>query len=116
MKRRSLQLVCLALLLSTLSLTDSPAVAQANFQMQCSYLRVLGDYGRLWTAARQQQPKPGRGGFDTALAPVSAKAATRTHTLPPADKAAVETAWDMRPPSAQYAALQSFTGFGRERA
>jgi hypothetical protein len=116
MKRRSLQLVCLALLLSTLSLTDSPAVAQANFQMQCSYLRVLGDYGRLWTAARQQQPMPQRRSYHPPFASGPASVATRIHTLPPAARATISTAWDMRPPSAQYAALQSFTGFGRARA
>jgi hypothetical protein len=115
MKRRSLQLVCLALLLSTLSLTDSPAVAQANFQMQCSYLRVLGDYGRLLTAVRPH-PKTPRRGFHAKPAQPDTDHTGRGESLRSGARMVVNTVWSMRPPLAQYAALQSFTGFGRRRA
>ena len=113
MKRRPVQLVCLALLLSALSYTGSPALAHAEYQMQCGYLRVLEDYSRLWNAPRRQrqQPQPATRSFHLALAPKDSP--TRILTLQAASVAAVRTTWTMRPPSANYAALQSFTGFGR---
>jgi len=109
MKLRTSQLVCLALLLTTLSYAGSPALAQtqlqAQLQMQVTYLRVLGDYGRIWTAANRQKPQANRRGTSLTVCPK----AVRSFSLAPAAMAVVQTPWTMRPPSAQYASLQAFT-------
>ena len=107
MKLRPTQLVCLALLLSTLSIADLPALAQADYRVQCSYLLVLSDYGNLTSTAKRQQPKAN---------PATAPRNIRQVDLPSAARAVAQTVWTMRPPSAHYAALQSFTGFGRASA
>lgn len=113
MKLRTSQFVCLALLLATLSYAGLPALAQTQFQsqltMQVNYLRVLGDYGRIWSAANRHQQQ------------LNLRTATRTHaprptrsfTLAPALLAAIQLPWTMRPPSAQYTSLQAFTATSR---
>ena len=116
MKLRTSQLVCLALLLTTLSYAGSPALAQtqlqAQLQMQVTYLRVLGDYGKLLTAANRQKPQSKARSTGAVLRPRTA----RIYTLAPDALAVVQTPWSMRPPSAQYAALQAFTASSRPRA
>jgi len=116
MKLRPSQLVCLALLLTTLSYAGSPALAQtqlqAQLQMQVTYLRVLGDYGKLLTAANRQKPQSEARTTRATLSPNK----TRVFTLAPASLAVIETPWSMRPPSAQYASLQAFTASSRPRA
>ncbi len=116
MKLRPSQLVCLALLLTTLSYAGSPALAQtqlqAQLQMQVTYLRVLGDYGKLLTAANRQKPQTEARTTRVAISPK----VTRVYTLTPAALTVVETPWSMRPPSAQYASLQAFTASSRPRA
>lgn len=116
MKLRPSQLVCLALLLTTLSYASSPALAQtqlqAQLQMQVTYLRVLGDYGKLLTAANRQKPQSEA---RTTRATISTNQA-RVYTLTAAAMAVVQTPWSMRPPSAQYASLQAFTASSRPRA
>jgi len=113
MKLRTSQLVCLALLLTTLSYAGSPALAQtqlqAQLQMQVQYLRVLGDYGRILTAADRQSPQVNRRSSSQTITPRS----VLSFTLEPAAMAAVQTPWTMRPPSAQYASLQAFTASSR---
>ena len=116
MKLRPSQFVCLALLLATLSYAGSPALAQtqlqAQLQMQVTYLRVLGDYGKLLSAANRQKPQSKARATRAALSPRTA----RIYTLAPAALAVVQTPWSMRPPSAQYASLQAFTASSRPRA
>ena len=116
MKLRTSQLVCLALLLTTLSYAGSPALAQtqlqAQLQMQVTYLRVLGNYGKLLTSANRQKPQSKARKGRAALSPRTA----RIFTLAPAAMAVVQTPWSMRPPSAQYASLQAFTASSRPRA
>jgi len=113
MKLRTSQLVCLALLLTTLSYAGSPALAQTHLQaqltMQMQYLRVLGDYTRILTAANRQSPQANRRSSTLTIAPPPA----RSFTLEPAAMSAVQTPWTMRPPSAQYASLQAFTASNR---
>jgi hypothetical protein len=116
MKLRTSQLVCLALLLTTLSYVGAPALAQtqlqAQLQMQVTYLRVLGDYSRILTAANRQKPPANRRSTSLTTSPRP----VRSFTLKPASMAAVQTPWTMRPPSAQYASLQAFTASSRPRA
>jgi hypothetical protein len=113
MKLRTSQLVCLALLLTTMSYAGSPALAQtqlqAQLQMQVQYLRVLGDYGRILTAASRQTPQPNHRATSPTITPRPA----RTFALQPAAMAVVQTPWTMRPPSAHYASLQAFTASSR---
>ena len=116
MKLRTSQLVCLALLLTTLSYAGSPALAQtqlqAQLQMQVQYLRVLGNYGKLWTAASRQKPRADRRATSLTISPRP----VRGFTLAPAAMAAVQSPWTMRPPSAHYASLQAVTASSRPRA
>ena len=116
MKLRTSQLVCLALLLTTLSYAGAPALAQtqlqAQLQMQVTYLRVLGDYGRILTAANRQKPQVNRRSSSLTIAPRP----VRSFTLAPNAISVVQTPWTMRPPSAQYASLQAFTASSRPRA
>ncbi len=113
MKLRTSQFVCLALLLATLSYAGSPALAQTQFQaqltMQVNYLRVLGDYSRIWSAANRQKQQADCRSVTRTPAPRP----TRSFALAPSFIAAIETPWTMRPPSAQYASLQAFTAFSR---
>ena len=113
MKLRTSQLVCLALLLATLSYAGSPALAQTQFQaqltMQVNYLRVLGDYSRIWSAANRQQSQA----THRRAARTTTPRPTRSFALAPSLLAAIQLPWTMRPPSAQYASLQAFTASSR---
>jgi hypothetical protein len=118
MKLRPVQLVCLALVLSTLSLADSSALVPGQYGMQAGYLRALflKDYAETWNGTEQQRKtKPTRSLY---LAGRRAGGAGEraSRGLSAACCAAIGTAWTMRPPSAQNAALQTFTGFGRVSA
>jgi hypothetical protein len=116
MKLRTSQLVSLALLLATLSYAGSPALAQTQLQaqltMQVNYLRVLGDYSRILTASNQQRNQANRPSATRTISPKP----TRIFALVSASRAAVQTPWTMRPPSAQYASLQAFTASSRPAA
>ena len=116
MKLRPSQLVCLALLLTTLSYAGSPVLAQtqlqAQLQMQVTCLRVFGDYGKLLTAANRQKLQTKARETRTAIIPTKA----RNFVLTSDALAVVQTPWSMRPPSAQYASLQAFTASSRPRA
>ena len=116
MKLRTTQLVSLALLLATLSYAGSPALAAtglpSQLQRQVTYLRVLGDYGKMWSATARETQQARSGSFKITVAPRS----TRSFTISAADLAVIETPWMMRPPSAQYASLQAFTASSRPAA
>ena len=116
MKLRTSQLVCLALLLTTLSYAGSPALGQtelrAQLQMQVQYLRVLGDYGRILAKADRQSPQATERSLSRTITPRP----VRSFTLEPAALAAAQTPWTMRPPSAHYASLQVVTASSRPRA
>lgn len=116
MKLRTSQLVCLALLLTTLSYAGSPALAQTQLQMriqmQVTYLRVLGDYGKLLTAPNRQKTGSEVRTSRTAISPRTA----RIYPLTAAALAVVQTPWSMRPPLAHYASLQAFTATSGPRA
>jgi hypothetical protein len=119
MKLRPIQLVCLALLLSTLRLTDPSVLTPASFSLQSSYLRALlnQDYDEVWNS---QRPTSQDHTDDTVSRTGHIPAIFTTRkppiTLAPEHAALTKTVWTMRPPSAQCAALQSVTGFGRTRA
>ena len=111
MRIRPIQLVCLALVLSTLSLADTSALAPAN------YLEVfLHDYVRVWTGSVHQTAKVVRRTVGVYTRTYTQIARTTARFLTASSRAAVQTPWAMRPPSAQCAALQSVTGFGRRTA
>jgi len=109
MKLRPIQLVCFALLLCTLSLADSSALAQGVVPMQARYLGALLFPGYEAGSSRPEMAKP-------VAARRKAFIRNMPVALPPAAVATLEMAWAMRPPSAQTAALQSVTGFGRRSA
>jgi hypothetical protein len=116
MKLRTSQLVCLALLLTSLSYAASPAIAQTQLQaqltMQVQYLRVLGDYGRILSASTTHRNQVNRGSASRTVSPKP----IRSFTLASESRAAIQNPWTMRPPSAQYASLQAFTASSRPRA
>ena len=93
MKLRTSQLVCLALLLTTLTYAGSPALGQtelrAQLQMQVQYLRVLGDYGRILATAIHQSPGSAQRGLSRTITPRP----IRRFTLEPAAKAAAQIPW-----------------------
>jgi len=109
MKLRPFQLVCFALLLCTLSLADSSALAQGVVPLQASYLGALlfPDYESGSRRSEKAKPIPERRKAFVRSAPAA---------LPPAELATLATAWSMRPPSAHTAALQSVSGFGSPSA
>lgn len=102
MKLRPIQLVCFALLLSTLALADSSALAQGVVPMQARYLGALFFPGYQASVVRETQKRP-------AIRRRATYLRKPRLALPPASVALLRTAWTMRPPSAHTAALQSAT-------
>ncbi len=109
MKLRPIQLVCFALLLSTLSLADSSALAQGAVPLRATYLGALLFPGYESESSLPKRAKP---------VAASRKIFVRNTSAPLASAAvaALQTVWAMRPPSAHTVALQSVTGFGRRSA
>lgn len=108
MKLRPVQLVCLALLLSTLRLADPAALPPDDLALRVGVLQVLL---RTELAGEAAQPRPrtlpGRLPAPAAHVPRAAAA------LPPEAAIALQARWSMPPPARQSAAVQSFTGFLR---
>jgi hypothetical protein len=97
MRLRNRHLVCLLLLLSTLSAADARSLRAGDLTLGGRYISTLLSQ----TAATATLAKP--------LAEHTAPARTATFVLPPASRALHTAAWTMRPPALHTAAIQAFT-------
>jgi hypothetical protein len=97
MRLRNRHLVCLLLLLSTLSAADARSLRTGDLTLGGRYISTLLSQ----TAASAALPEP--------LAEHATPARTATFILAPASRALHATAWTMRPPAQHTAALQAFT-------
>jgi hypothetical protein len=97
MRLRNRHLVCLLLLLSTLSAADARSLRSADLTLGGRYISTLLSQ----TAAAAALPKP--------LAEHTAPPPTEAFLLPPASRALHAAVWTMRPPALHTAALQAFT-------
>jgi len=96
MRLRNRHLVCLLLLVSTLSAADARSLRSRDLTLGGRYFSTLLCQGV--TAATL--PKP--------LAEQTAPARIATFVLAPSDRALHTAAWTMRPPAQHTAALQAF--------
>jgi hypothetical protein len=97
MRLRNRHLVCLLLLLSTLSAADARSLRTGDLTLGGRYISTLLSQ----TAASAALPEP--------LAEHATPARTATFILAPASRALHAAAWTMRPPAQHTAALQAFT-------
>ena len=97
MRLRNRHLVCLLLLLSTLSAADARSLRSGDLTLGGRYISTLLSQ----TAASAALPEP--------LAEHATPARTATFILAPASRALHAAAWTMRPPAKHTAALQAFT-------
>lgn len=114
MKLRPVQIVCLAILLSSMRMANASALPPLQRDIQGPYLAlVVGHDGlAVWTEIHLSDLQ-----HLSAQVHLSAVAVDRPHYslafgLTPASLAHARTPWTLKPPSAQYLALQSVTGFG----
>ena len=97
MRLQNRHLVCLLLLLSTLSAADARSLRTGDLTLGGRYISTLLSQ----TAASAALPEP--------LAEHATPARTATFILAPASRALHAAAWTMRPPAQHTAALQAFT-------
>jgi hypothetical protein len=97
MRLRNRHLVCLLLLLSTLSAADARSLRSGDLTLGGRYISTLLSQ----TAASAIIAEP--------LAEHATPARTATFILAPASRALHAAAWTMRPPAQHTAALQAFT-------
>jgi hypothetical protein len=97
MRLRNRHLVCLLLLLSTLSAADARSLRSGDLTLGGRYISTLLSQG----ASIDALPKP--------LAEHTAPARIATFVLAPASRALHTAAWTMRPPAQHTSALHAAT-------
>jgi hypothetical protein len=97
MRLRNHHLVCLLLLLSSLSAADARSLRSGDLTLGGRYISTL----LYQSASSAALPKP--------VAEHIAPPRTATFVLAPASRALHTAAWTMRPPAQHTAALQAFT-------
>ena len=114
MRLRPVQIVCLAILLSSMRMANASALPPLQRDIQGPYLAlVVGHDGlAVWTEIHLSDLQHLSAHVQVSPASAARPRYNLAMDLAPASLAHARTPWTLKPPSAQYLALQSVTGFG----